>query len=259
MIPQFKVLADGSRVSWVADMATMTSVAQWARRDPARLRSELEAMHQTFPTWLVTVGQAMPNRGWPHARQVVCPSCGEMLVPDGGLRCLGCGERVTSTAKLLLGFVGRIPVVAHGRPFLDRVRATRGDYLIEVQGRAMFAPPLAVFCPPSFPRGEPQVMVPEDYFSVLGIPEEHVYPETGIRLCNYAHWYPRSVAEVLTQRVVPRMYVDLMLADLASLGLLRDVVAALGVPMHLVYNLAGRHKTLAARFQSLYRQAMEAR
>ncbi len=266
---QQKRLPDGRLASWRVDRQSLASVAPWVAEAPERLDAELAELEQHFPTWLVTVGKLSRDAGWPYAWDVPCAQCGELLVPDQGIRCCAC-RRPEPRDDLLVGFAGRLPTLATGRPVLRRVRERAeelrsqgqgakadalGAYFLEVGGQSYFAPPVWVFCPSSFPHGEPFVMVRPQYFRTLGIPADHVYPSTRWRLCNYAHWHEVSVRTVLQQRVVPRIYLDLMVADLQALGRLQGVLDALDLSLHALYNAAGRGSH-SARFGDLYRSAL---
>jgi len=265
VIPQAKRLRDGQLARWTVDPAVLESVAPWAREAPALLRQELAELAEHFPTWIVTFGELLHRSGWPHAQLVPCPSCGELLVPDGKVRCLAC-RRSPPPAQLLVGYTGRLPAYVTGRRLLrgvqQRIRAARAagregaaallaSYFLTVGEQTLFAPPVWIFCPASFPHGEPMVMVHEDYFEILGITEEHVYHGTRWRLCNYATWPKVSVRTVLQQRIVPRILLDLMVADLAAAGTLDGVLRELGLSLHVLYNVAGRAGSLA-RFEELW-------
>ncbi|MBM4319335.1 MAG: hypothetical protein FJ125_05075 [Deltaproteobacteria bacterium] len=270
MIPQSKRLSDGRLASWTVDGETLRRIAPWAIEQPARLERELSELVEHFPTWLVTFGQLRERPGWPWAALRTCRSCGELLVPDRGVRCVGCGL-AAQPGQLLVGFTGRLPALASDRPFCAAARqraaalrsagqveaaaATAGCFL-QIQQSTYFAPPVWVFCPSSFPHGEPLVMVRPDYFEVLGIPAEHVYPGTRWRLCNYASWPGVTVRTVLQQRIVPRLYLDMMIADLAAAATLDEVLGELGLTMHALYNAAGRSGSLE-RFERLYRRAVD--
>lgn len=268
MIPQSKRLGDGRLATWIVDRDTLQRCAPWAAEQPARLERELAELSEHFPTWLVTFGQLHEHAGWPWASLLACRRCGDLLVPDRGVRCVACGE-AADPGQRLIGFAGRLPALATGRGFhaaaLRRAAAWRAageaaaaaaaeGCFLQVQESTFFAPPVWVFCPASFPHGEPMVMVRADYFDVLGIPADHVYPGTRWRLCNYASWPGVTVRTVLQQRIVPRIYLDMMVADLAAAGTLDEVLGDLGLSLHALYNVAGRSGSLE-RFERLYREA----
>lgn len=267
---QQKQISGGRVALWEVDVTALAAVAPWVRGRPDRLDSELKELSEHFPTWLVTLGQHHPSEGWPWASALFCPACGEMIVPDDGLRCVGC-RRHLSSEQALVGFAGRLPALATGRPVLTALRERarrereRGDpraaarmeaYVLAVGSERYFAPPVWVFCPSNFPQGEPFVMVRPEYFDVLGIPADHIYPGPRWRLCNYAHWHAVSVRTVLQQRIVPRIYLDLMVADLVALDALSDVLRTLELSLHSLYNAAG-HGESSARLADLYAEALQ--
>jgi hypothetical protein len=270
VIPQSLVLPDGRSRSWTVHRETLLQVAPWAAERPDILDRELSELIEHFPTWIVTFGRLNEGGGWPHASLAPCPVCHELLIPDRGVRCAACG-RIEQPDRLLIGFAGRLPTLATGRPFLSglqgRVAALRSSgrvaearsmeaCFLQVRQETFFAPPIWVHCPSSFPHGEPMVMVRPDYFEVLGIPPEHIYPSTSWRLCNYVHWTGVSVRTVLQQRIVPRIYLDLMIADLAVRGDLDSVLVELGLTLHALYNAVGRAGSVE-RFERLYRRSVE--
>jgi len=192
-----------------------------------------------------------------------------MFVPDQGLLCVGC-RRPFDGEQALVGFAGRLPALATRRPALaslseragrergrgEQARAARWEaYILSVGQQRYFAPPVWVFCPSSFPRAEPFVMVRPEYFDVLGIPPDHIYPGPRWRLCNYAQWHDVSVRTVLQQRIVPRVYLDLMVADLVALDALSGVLRTLDMSLHGLYNAAG-HGEASERLADLYAEAL---
>jgi hypothetical protein len=84
-------------------------------------------------------------------------------------------------------------------------------------------------------------MVWPEYFEVLDIPPDHVYMTPPYyRLCLYASWLEQPACAVIQNRVVPRLLIDLMMADLAALGRLDEALDRLDASLYEVYNMVGR-------------------
>jgi hypothetical protein len=192
------------------------------------------------------------------------------LVFHQGLACADCGRPADTIQRPLLGLAGRIPALLEGRPFhavaKERLAALRrtnptlagnfANYFLKTDGRSFFAPPVYTFFPPNWRKSDPFVMVRPDYFETLGIPPDHVYPGTTYRLCNYATWREVSARTVLQQRIVPRVYIDLMIADLSALGRLDEALDACGLSLHSLYNVIGKPQE-SARFSEIYERTIK--
>ncbi|PID38308.1 MAG: hypothetical protein CSB49_06290, partial [Proteobacteria bacterium] len=60
------------------------------------------------------------------------------------------------------------------------------------------------------------------------------------RLCLYAQWREQPAVQVLQNRVVPRLLIDLMVADLHALGRLELALDRLEMSLYEMYNVVGR-------------------
>lgn len=272
MFPQTKVLASGETRRWEVDKEAIIQRVPWAARDPELLEEELRELALHFPTFLVTVGDwRREGEAWGGSGRLrSCAACQGLLVFDRGLVCADCGASAEDVTRPLLGIVGRIPALLEGRPFHraakerllllrneDRAQARAfSDYFMKVEGRAFFAPPIYVYFPPNWRKNDPFVMVRPDYFDVLAIPPDHIYPGTTFRLCNYATWREVSLRTVLQQRIVPRIYIDLMVADLCALRRLDEALDECGLSLHSLYNVIGKPEE-SSRFSEVYEQIIK--
>jgi hypothetical protein len=254
---QQKAIAPGQIRSWELDLGAMAARADWARRNPELLRAELEQLARAFPMLVAALGTPLgEDRCWVEAAEpVLCPGCAELVVFDRGTRCARCEREVAAPPDSVVGLVGRIPALISGRPFgrwfdaqLARLRQggdARADLfggsLIEIAGRRYLAPRFALWFARSWPHADPPVMVWPEYFAVLNIPPDHVYhADQYYRLCLYASWREQAAAQVLQSRVVPRLLIDLMIADLVAVGRLDDALSALDMSLYEMYNLVGK-------------------
>ena len=97
------------------------------------------------------------------------------------------------------------------------------------------------------------VMVWPEYFPMLDIPPDHVYhADQYYRLCLYAAWREQPCVRVLQNRVVPRLLIDLMVADLQALEQLDAALDRLDVTLYELYNMVGREEQ-TERFRAVYR------
>jgi hypothetical protein len=258
-IVQRKAVATGEQRTWDLDIDAMASTARWARRQPDMLRQEVQLVHEAFPTLVAAVGIPLAeDDGWVEAAEpMLCPGHGrnEIVVFDRGTRCAECGRELRPPKNALVGFIGRIPALISGRPFLDVLKGRisrmerRGDpraglfrsSLIDVQGKTYLAPRFAIWFARSWPHSDPPVMVWPEYFEVLDIPPDHVYMTPPYyRLCLYASWLEQPACAVIQNRVVPRLLIDLMMADLAAVGRLDEALDSLDASLYEVYNMVGR-------------------
>jgi hypothetical protein len=247
----------------------MAAAAAWSRRAPGLLDAELQQLCAAFPTLVACAGLRLPEqRCWVEAGEpLLCPRCDELVVFDRGTRCACCEQPVPVPAQdSMVGMVGRIPALISGRPFarslearIARLRAA-GDpraevfasSVLEVAGRRYLAPRYGLWFSRSWPHADPPVMVWPEYFEVLGIPPDHIYhADQYFRLCLYATWREQPAVQVLQNRVVPRLLIDLMVADLVAVDRLDDALAALDMTLYEMYNLVGKPDQ-AAPLQRIY-------
>ena len=230
----------------------------WAMQNPHLLREEITEINASFPTFIAALGRRLSeDRCWVEAAEpVLCRRCSELMVFDRGVRCAACGEPASAPQEdAAVGVVGRIPALISGRPFeralsrrMARLRE-RGDprvrllddSLIEVGGRKYLAPRFGLWFARSWPHADPPVMVWPEYFDVLNIPPDHIYhADQYFRLCLYANWREQSACNVLQNRVVPRLLIDLMVADLVAVGRLDQALQSLDASLYELYNVVGR-------------------
>jgi hypothetical protein len=219
---------------------------------------------------LAAVGVPLSEeRCWVDAAEpLLCRQCNELVVFDRGIRCVECDQSVDAPEDALVGFIGRIPALIAGRPYLTSLQrrlelleeadaaqaAVWRESLLLVEGREYLAPRYGLWFSASWPHSDPPVMVWPEYFDVLDIPPDHVYyADQYFRLCLYANWRERPACEVLQNRVVPRLLIDLMVADLEALGKMDQALDRLDVSLYELYNMVGRPEQTTA-FQRLYEE-----
>jgi hypothetical protein len=274
-ILQQKAVASGEVRSWELDLEAMARSAGWARRQPERLRSEVAQIQQAFPTLVAAVGVPLNEEdGWVEAAEpLLCPqpACNhELIVFDRGTRCPACQREVQVPQGAVVGFVGRIPALISGRPFERALEARLGRLrgqadrraelfarsLIRVQGRSYLAPRYGIWFAKSWPHADPPVMVWPEYFEVLDIPPDHVYfTPPYYRLCLYARWLEQPACAVVQNRVVPRLLIDLMVADLNAEGVLNLALDRLDASLYEVYNMVG-HPEAQDELRQVYEELM---
>lgn len=256
-VKQQKAVAPGGIRSWDLDVEAMARCAPWAERRPDLLQEEMEELHLAFPTLVAAVGVPLPQQRCyvEAAEPLLCPECSELVVFDRGTRCARCEAPIKTPPSTAVGLVGRIPALITGRPFaralqrrLARMRET-GDprtavfagALLEVGERQYLAPRFGLWFAQSWPHSDPPVMVWPEYFEVLDIPPDHIYyAPPYYRLCLYASWREQPAAQVLQHRVVPRLLIDLMVADLQAVGRLDQALEELDMSLYEMYNVVGR-------------------
>lgn len=255
-LAQQKMVAPGDLRRWQVDLEAMGALSGWSRRDPDMLRQEVDRLLEAFPTFVAALGRPLrDDQCWVEAAEpVTCTACDELVVFDRGTRCASCGITVEPPSPAVAGFVGRIPALLSGRPLERRLRdridllRRRGDTrlplfersLIEVQGQTYLTPRFGLWLSISWPHSPPPVMVWPEYFDVLEIPPDHVYPADPYhRLCLYARWHEQPAVDVLQRRVAPRLLIDLMMADLAAEGKLDLALERLDASLYQVYNMVG--------------------
>jgi hypothetical protein len=267
-IVQQKVVAPGQTRSWELDVEAMARCAQWSSRQSDLLRDELSRAHAAFPTLIAALGVRLgADRCWVEAAEpVLCATCQELVVFDRGVRCAKCGAEVAPPEHAMIGIVGRIPALISGRPFARAVDARlarmreladgRAEIfaasLLRIGERRYLAPRFGLWFANTWPHSDPPVMVWPEYFPVLDIPPDHVYHAAPYhRLCLFASWREQPAAQVLQNRVVPRLLIDLMVADLQAVGKLEDALDRLDASLYELYNHVGRPDA-AAPLQQVY-------
>lgn len=238
----------------------MGRCAPWAVDEPQLLAREVAAILEAFPTFIAVLGERLSqDQAWVEAGvPTLCPACGDFVVFNNGARCVACDEEAAPAEQSMVGLVGRIPGLISGRPFdlaldgrlarmespshpLHGLRSLVLAGLLEVGGRRYLAPRFGIWFSAHTPHSDPPVMVWPEYFPLLGIPPDHVY-QAGpyFRLCLYASWREQPAVKVLQNRVAPRLLIDLMVADLVSLGLLQTCLERLECTLYELYNMVGR-------------------
>jgi hypothetical protein len=263
-LPQQKMVAPGQIRSWEVDLEAMARCAPWASRNPDLLRDEVGQLLAAFPTFIAAAGSVMPEaRCWVEAAEpLLCPGCNELCVFDRGLRCAHCGDEQPPGERPIVGLVGRIPAIISGRPFarsldsrLARMRAagdpraaSLSESVLTVGGRRYLAPRFGIWFSQTWPHADPPVMVWAEYFVILDILPDHVYhADPFFRLCLYANWREQPAVRVLQNRVVPRLLIDLMVADLQAIGRLEEALDRLDISLYTLYNLVGRPEAESLR------------
>jgi len=254
------VAASGQLREWVLDADAVAARIPWVSGHPERFERESREMAEHFPTWVLALGRVGASDYWDTGALIHHRQCGAPWVFDVGVRCADCRtpippEQEPPEGERLIAFAGRVPAAIAGRPWLDKVRLRlaalkeAGDdaghrrlraWFIKAEGNPFFAPPIFAFFPYNWAQTDPLTMVEPDYFDVLGLPPAHTYPGTHHRLCNYAHWRDVTLRTVLQQRIVPRVLIDVMLADLAALGHLESALEEAHQDMHSIYNVIGK-------------------
>jgi hypothetical protein len=258
----------GRIVSWEVDTNTIRLLIPWAARRPERLALELQGMAlPVFQTHLAILYDEETHSGGKE-----CPACHEVLVFWEGIRCPRC-LRTVPASRGLLAYVGRLPTPVgrmegdgpRGRPSFKHMyrrllaggqQALWDAYFLTVGNQVYFAPPVLSVLPDNCPHAQPSILFWDSYFEVLGIPREHAYTRGGLErasLCIYANWHQDTLAVVLQQRIIPRIIIDLCLADLAAVGQLYAALRRLGTDMHGVYNYIGKPR-LSQAFKQVYDQ-----
>lgn len=256
-IAQRKMKRPGEINQWDLDLEAMARCAEWAREAPGLLDDEMRQLAAAFPTLIATLGRPLgEKRCWVEAAEPLLAGDGELYVFDRGVRHVVSGERLeTIPEDCVIGFILRVPTPVEGRPFFASLKRriaaleARGDpaaglwrqALLEVKGQHYLAPRFGVWFSQVWPHSDPPVMVWSEYFEMLEIPADHVYfADQYYRLCLFAQWREQSVAEVLKNRVVPRLLIDLLVADLQALGKLEEALRRLDSTLYELYNVVGR-------------------
>ncbi len=191
-------VVDGVERVWAVDLGA-ASVADWVRRAPQVLETDLQGMAQYFPHWIL----AGSIKGQPAH----CSRCAALCVPCGGaLRCICCGEAGRADGLLWLG---HIPTLA--RPegeFVRRQQALReaGFTQIVVGEAAYLLVPLTVLYPAEWPNVKPVVRYAKRWLDALSLPPSsaahHLVHNGQACIFTWGQWRAMPVHTVLQQRVV---------------------------------------------------------
>ena len=274
---------------WSIDADAVYDGISWAGSNRDLFRRELEDMQQHFPYFYLTVSTDTKIR----QDGIFCPQCGDLItVAEGaGLSCICCSALYNFPREALLGWIGRIPsLIGHtvrgefgksgnvrGRPFLKKVHSRlrrmddqSSDWLrsqfMTREDKIYFAPNVFAFYPNNWPRSGPRVLVAKEYFDEVLFTgsrhthsDFHAYSDMGgnfLQLCIFGTWHQMTMRSVLQQRIVTKIIIDLMVADLVAVGKLNEVVGSLGTSVHSLYNWickSGRSE----RFQQEYNRHVQ--
>jgi hypothetical protein len=285
MIIQKKITGTNRQyVEWPLDEESIKRHIGWANKNTQRFGIEIEEMasESGFPELITSVGSPDNTSLSGYGIPFHCRECNGVLVFKNGLRCLSCNrEPDLSRSGLLLSYTGKIPHKigtldrqgrqVQGGPFLssalERVRKLKGkrkeifqNYFFTMpNGEVYFTPVINAFFTMNWPKSQPYIIVHKSYFDVLSIPVEHVYNpfKEWRRFCLSSSWREDSMKTVLKQRVIPRVYTDLMFADLVAIGKLGKFQSAIGLTLHDAYNLVGREGS--EFFKEVYLSLIEER
>jgi hypothetical protein len=269
---QRKAMADGQVRTWTLDLPAMAHCCGWSKLEPEFLQEELEGILEAFPTFIAALGVHLEDkRCWVEAAEpLLCSRCKELVVFDEGVRCVSCRQPIAVPDQAVIGLVGRIPALISGRPFATdlerRIMALRQSNpgqssifqrsILVAQGRRYLAPRFGLWFSQAWPHADPPVMVWSEYFDILNIPPDHVFfADQYFRLCLYATWREQPAVKVLQHRVVPRLLIDLIVADLQALGKLDQALEQLDSSLYELYNTVGRPE-LSAPLQQIYEQLL---
>lgn len=263
---QRKVTSNGVQ-SWIIALETVHQMITWAGKDPDRLQQEISEMQQpVFNQFILTVAASNGS----DVQQ--CRHCLDLPVFWGReLRCVNCALPARLDNDLDLAYIGRLPSLIgrqeggtlRGRPFLKRIfrkvqamesgqQALYQSYFLTISESIYFSPPVICVFPNNWPRQPPRIYFRNEYFKILDIPATHLLGRGSgtALLCNYASWKRVTLARTLQQRIIPRIIIDLMFADLQAVGKFKEAMRGLGGSMYDAYNFIGRRHS--ARFQEVY-------
>jgi len=258
------MLSSGELRTWAVDEEAIAQTIPWASRKPELLRQELEEMGSYFPIFITTIAGSSGDL-------ITCPHCSGKIIFRDGLRCSECEVRCKNPPReVLLSFCGELRtellIVGEqvgedkikGRPCLreiykklgsmgnaerERFLELIGEYFVNIDGKIFFTPYVQANLSSSWPSSQPTVYLKDSYFKVLSTSHEHVYPASatsGLQsLCIYSSWPRTTLKTVLQQRIVPRVLIDFMIADLRAEGKLSEALKMVGTSEHGVYNVIG--------------------
>ncbi|MFC1622372.1 hypothetical protein ACFL1Y_00030 [Patescibacteria group bacterium] len=273
MVIQEKYDLNGQLKRWNIDEEEIKKIVSWASKHKGLIAKELQEMKQYFPYFYLTLStESKINQG-----NIFCPQCNDLLtIAEGsGLTCICCSALYNPPQSSMLGWVGQLPSLVgqmtsgefgergnvRGRPFLKKIHSEiRGkdgsnkdwlkSHFMVMENKIYFAPTIYAFYPQNWPRGGPRIMVSKEYFDDIlfvgshrGHSDFHAYNDSGhnlLQLCLYSSWHQMTMRNALQQRIVPKIIIDLMIADLVTVGKLDRVVSSLGASVHSLYNWIGK-------------------
>ncbi|HYG77929.1 MAG TPA: hypothetical protein VEK08_23185 [Planctomycetota bacterium] len=197
---------------WAVDLSVLAATQRWAA-DRARAESELSAMQQLYPAWVLTAGNGeLPlERG--DRKDVAVPMA-------GAWRWLSDGSKVSNARQqCALMWEGWLPAPLAGLPQTAQ-RLRRCSASEDIAGAEWTSVPVSVAYPSDFPNTEPSVFYRSEWLKVIGVSAStQVHILGGSRLCLFypGHWKRRyTVADVLSQRVINHVYSILKVAEGAA-------------------------------------------
>lgn len=269
---QQKLIAPNQLHHWELDIDAMYHASR-LEISKDRFVEEIQALAKAFPTLIACAAEAIDLKesyGIEAYRPFLDQN--ELVVFDRGYR----NAKTADEVKLpkdehYAGFILRIPSPISGRPFhhnllkrleeLEKIRPKRATLwkqaIIEVNGTTYLAPRFGFYFSAAHPHSDPPVMVWPEYFEMLNIMADHVYFAGAFyRLCLYANWREQPLLNVLQQRVIPRLLIDLLVADLQAENKLEQALELLDFSLYELYNAVG-HKTHTSRIIDIYNQLQQ--
>lgn len=273
---------------WVVDTSAICQIIPWAQRNIHLLQRELQEMDEYFPYFFLTLassddlfaGQIFCRRCGDlisFNQGIRCVAC-NITYSGFADPLLGYIGQIPSLAGTIThGNLGERGARVHGRPILHRIQARLIDgrssanrdrilkYFLTIgpangTRQVFLAPQVLSFFPDNWPRDAPIILVHRDYFdqvlyagSELSHTDFHAYDHTGnwLKLCTYGSWHTVTMRYSLQQRIVSKIIIDMMIADLLAVDRLTRVVRDLGTSIHDVYNWIGKRGS-SQRFAQEY-------
>lgn len=274
---QSKKTVEGSVKTWEIDTDEIRKCISWAGKKPDLLLHEIQEMNSYYPHFYVALFSAKrlsrreffcPRCGdiITFDRGVRCVNCETVYNPPSD-SLIGYIGRIPHWIGIIdgNGQLGDRRSRVHGHPYLKHIHS-KLQSMNEVERRKFhkyflamrenntikvyFAPPIYAIHPSNWPRSKPDIYVERDYFDVMlfnstnhGTNAFHAY--TGgshglLHLCNYSSWRSVTMRKAIEQRIVPKIMIDTMIADLIAVDKLDAVVRSLGTTVHGVYNFIGK-------------------
>lgn len=286
---QEKAIQSGEIRRWVVDVATIKETIPWTKKNNSLFEREITEMDQSFPYFYITIANQSdmshkklfcPNCGGliTFMEGLRCVNCQTTFTPyhDSLLGYVGTIPSLIGTLSKEGVLGGKRTKVVNGRPFLKNIHqklqglsglpATQiRKYFLTMKAKdqtikVYFSPTVYAYFPSNWPQKAPYILVPRQYFKMLF--GDHSYNESDfhaysngygdmLQLCNYGNWHTVTMRTVLQQRIVPKIIIDLMIADLIGLGKLNSVTNRLGTNVHNLYNWIGKHGR-SQQFQDMY-------
>jgi len=271
---------DSKIISWDVDISAIQRHIVWTRRG-GKLLQEIEYLDQypeRFGTFVFTMAAHDSV-----LQDIRCPQCGEIIgFKDNHFRCVVCDTVINPRhdARLRLVLTGRLrnlvgKVVGRefrGRPSIKKIiqkhKTLPSKWFVIVKNQVYFAPRIYALYSQNWNSSQPSILIEKSYFKEIGLSswntsDYHAYHQDYgglLWLCIYQNWHPSLMGEVIHQRIVPKIIIDLMVSDLVAVGKLNKVLNELGETTHTIYNVIGR--TVAARggshrFTELYNKYVE--